>query len=168
MRHLQDYTTICNSAPSEFLATVALRNAAPIVERNLQIIRCNLDRLDLFFDSHRDLFSWQRPLAGSVAFPTTTRSASALAARTCRRPSKSSKDTCRHPENAGSDWGTDCVHRVLICRPLSASCSALAAVQQPALRSDCIHGNSTLVAQTTYRVFCSENMMRIASESKSI
>lgn len=69
----KDYTTICNSAPSEFLATLALRNAAPIVERNLRIIRGNLDRLDLFFDSHRDLFSWHRPRAGSVAFPALLR-----------------------------------------------------------------------------------------------
>ena len=33
----KDYTTICNSAPSEFLATLALRNAEAIVERNLRI-----------------------------------------------------------------------------------------------------------------------------------
>ena len=39
----KDYTTICNSAPSEFLATLALRHAGVIAERNLQIIRDNLD-----------------------------------------------------------------------------------------------------------------------------
>ncbi|NER78989.1 MAG: aminotransferase class I/II-fold pyridoxal phosphate-dependent enzyme [Leptolyngbya sp. SIO1D8] len=66
----KDYTTICNSAPSEFLATIALRNAKVIVERNLQIIRKNLDHLDAFFESHTDLFHWYRPKAGSVAFPT--------------------------------------------------------------------------------------------------
>ena len=65
----KDYTTICNSAPSEFLATLALRNSEAIVERNLRIIRRNLDRLDLFFESHRDRFSWDRPKAGSIAFP---------------------------------------------------------------------------------------------------
>jgi|GEM_PF-6106626 len=31
----KDYTTICNSAPSEFLAILALQHAAVIVERNL-------------------------------------------------------------------------------------------------------------------------------------
>jgi aspartate/methionine/tyrosine aminotransferase len=66
----KDYTTICNSAPSEFLATLALRHTEEIVERNLQIIRGNLNRLDLFFSSHEDLFSWHRPKAGSIAFPT--------------------------------------------------------------------------------------------------
>lgn len=65
----KDYTTICNSAPSEFLATLALRKADAIVKRNLQIIRNNLELLDAFFESHAELFNWYRPKAGSVAFP---------------------------------------------------------------------------------------------------
>ena len=69
----KDYTTICNSAPSEFLASLALRHADVIVERNLQIIRKNLDRLDAFFESHKDRFNWCRPRAGSIAFPTLLR-----------------------------------------------------------------------------------------------
>ena len=69
----KDYTTICNSAPSEFLATLALRHAEAIVERNLGIIRDNLNRLDVFFDSHEELFSWHRPKAGSIAFPKLLR-----------------------------------------------------------------------------------------------
>lgn len=63
----KDYTTICNSAPSEFLAALALRHADRIVERNLDIIRSNLDRLDLFFGAHEELFTWHRPRAGSIA-----------------------------------------------------------------------------------------------------
>ncbi len=65
----KDYTTICNSAPSEFLATIALQNAGKIAERNLRIIHNNLDQLDRFFTNHADLFQWYRPKAGSVAFP---------------------------------------------------------------------------------------------------
>ena len=65
----KDYTTICSSAPSEFLATVALRHADKIVGRNLAIIRNNLDRLDTFFASHGEWFGWNRPKAGSIAFP---------------------------------------------------------------------------------------------------
>ena len=65
----KDYTTICNSAPSEFLATLALRHAEVIVERNLQIIKNNLNRLDLFFSNHTEMFTWYRPKAGSIAFP---------------------------------------------------------------------------------------------------
>jgi aspartate/methionine/tyrosine aminotransferase len=42
MASLKDYTTICNSAPSEFLAEIAMRNRQQLVERNLGIIKNNL------------------------------------------------------------------------------------------------------------------------------
>jgi len=65
----KNYTTICNSAPGEFLAALALRHADRIVEENLGIIRSNLDLLDRFFPGHEDLFAWNRPKGGSIAFP---------------------------------------------------------------------------------------------------
>lgn len=71
----KDYTTICNSAPSEFLATLALRHAAGLVQRNLGIIRDNLDRLDAFFRPHEDRIGWYRPKAGTIAFPQLRRGA---------------------------------------------------------------------------------------------
>ncbi len=46
MAAFKDYTTICSSAPSEYLAELALRQRARIVGRNLQIIRDNLALLD--------------------------------------------------------------------------------------------------------------------------
>ncbi|MFH1982270.1 MAG: aminotransferase class I/II-fold pyridoxal phosphate-dependent enzyme [Pseudomonadota bacterium] len=69
MAAFKDYTSICNSAPSEFLAELALRHRGPIVSRNLEIIRSNLDRLDHFFDTHAEMFAWHRPKAGAIAFP---------------------------------------------------------------------------------------------------
>jgi aspartate/methionine/tyrosine aminotransferase len=69
MAGFKDYTTICNSAPSEFLAILALRNREKIVRRTLNIVLHNLDVLDGFFARHRDRFGWQRPKAGSTAFP---------------------------------------------------------------------------------------------------
>ena len=69
MAGLKDYTTICNSAPSEFLAEIAMRNRRRLSKRNLGIIRQNLDVMDDFFAHHADLFSWIRPRAGSMAFP---------------------------------------------------------------------------------------------------
>jgi aspartate/methionine/tyrosine aminotransferase len=69
MAAFKDYTTICNSAPSEFLATLALRHAGTIAGRNLEIIRGNLDQLDQFFESHARMFVWKRPKAGAIAFP---------------------------------------------------------------------------------------------------
>ena len=69
MASLKDYTTICNSAASEFLAEIAMRNRWRIVERNLGIIRKNLAVMEDFFFQHGELFSWVRPHAGSMAFP---------------------------------------------------------------------------------------------------
>ena len=69
MAALKDYTTICSSAPSEFLAGLALRHRQQLAQRNLEIILRNLDILDAFFARHADLFAWQRPPAGSIAFP---------------------------------------------------------------------------------------------------
>ena len=66
---LKDYTTICNSAPSEFLSEIALRHREEIAGRNLQIIRQNLSLLDDFFSRHANRFEWIRPKAGSIAFP---------------------------------------------------------------------------------------------------
>ncbi len=69
MAVLKDYTTICSSAPSEYLAELALRQRARIVRRNLQIIRDNLSLLDSFFTKYTNRFEWVRPKAGPIAFP---------------------------------------------------------------------------------------------------
>jgi aspartate/methionine/tyrosine aminotransferase len=69
MASLKDYTTICNSAPSEFLAEVAMRNRHKLIERNVGLIRRNLAVIDELFARHADLFVWVRPQAGSMGFP---------------------------------------------------------------------------------------------------
>jgi aspartate/methionine/tyrosine aminotransferase len=69
MARLKDYTTICNSAPGEFLAALALRHREKLAQRNLEIIWRNLEILERFFARHQDRFAWQRPAAGPVAFP---------------------------------------------------------------------------------------------------
>ena len=69
MASIKDYTTICNSAPSEFLAEIAMRNRQKLIDRNLNIIKHNLSLMDSFFQYHTNLFSWVRPRAGSMAFP---------------------------------------------------------------------------------------------------
>lgn len=69
MAALKDYTTICSSAPGEFLAELALRHRAKLARRNLEIITRNLQLLDTFFAEHADQFAWVRPQAGPIAFP---------------------------------------------------------------------------------------------------
>lgn len=66
---LKDYTTICNAAPSEVLALIALRAHDRVLARTMAIVRANLARLDEFFTQHEERFAWLRPRAGSVAFP---------------------------------------------------------------------------------------------------
>lgn len=65
----KDYTTICNSAPGEFLATIALKHVNRIIVRNREIIRKNLSLLYDFFDDYAHRFSWIPPTAGPIAFP---------------------------------------------------------------------------------------------------
>lgn len=68
----KDYTTICSSAPSEILALIGLRAADVVLARSLGIVSANLARLDAFFESWADRFTWVRPRAGSVGFPRLT------------------------------------------------------------------------------------------------
>ncbi|GAB4545497.1 MAG: pyridoxal phosphate-dependent aminotransferase [Anaerolineae bacterium] len=65
----KDYLSICNAAPSETLGIIALQHRDQIAERNLGIIKANLAMLDAFFARHAERFIWQRPHAGSTAFP---------------------------------------------------------------------------------------------------
>ena len=67
-KEFKDFTTICNGAPSEELALIALRNKDKIIERNLTIIKSNLKLLDEFFFKYKDIFQWNRPKAGSLGF----------------------------------------------------------------------------------------------------
>jgi aspartate/methionine/tyrosine aminotransferase len=69
MALMKDYTTICSSAPSEYLATVALSHRDALLARTRKIIHANLDLLDSFFARHADTFTWVRPQAGPIAFP---------------------------------------------------------------------------------------------------
>jgi len=66
---LKDYTTICNSAPSEFLSEIAIRHREKLAARNLEIIAHNLNLLDGFFFRYANRFEWIRPKAGPIAFP---------------------------------------------------------------------------------------------------
>lgn len=62
------YTTICSSAPSEFLTTLALRHREVIVQRNREIVLRNLPLLDAFFREHAHLFEWVKPNASPIGF----------------------------------------------------------------------------------------------------
>lgn len=65
----KDYLSICNSAPSEVLALMALRARARVLARSQKILAENLALLDSFFGAWSHAVTWVRPRAGSIAFP---------------------------------------------------------------------------------------------------
>lgn len=69
IEEFKDYTTICNSAPSEILSIIALKNKDQIFKRNKNIIAENLKILNTFFAQHKHLFEWYPPIAGPISFP---------------------------------------------------------------------------------------------------
>lgn len=61
------YTSICNSAPSEILAIMALRAKETILKRNREILLANLKILDEFMKRNQNVLSWVRPSCGTMA-----------------------------------------------------------------------------------------------------
>ena len=64
----KDYTTICNSAPSEILGLIGLRHKEQLIKENLQKIKRNLNLLDGFIKRHNNILSWVIPKAGTIGF----------------------------------------------------------------------------------------------------
>ncbi len=62
------FLSICNSAPSEMLARIALKARAAILTRNRQIVRDNIALLNGFFADYRHVFDWREPDGGCVGF----------------------------------------------------------------------------------------------------
>ncbi len=69
MERMKHYLSICNSAPSERLAKIALRNRDKLLQRNCAIIDENLVELDAFFARRPDLFEWRASDGSCTAFP---------------------------------------------------------------------------------------------------
>jgi aspartate/methionine/tyrosine aminotransferase len=65
---LKHYTTICASAPSEFLTALAFRHRQKFIDRNLQIVLRNLRQLSAFFSRHPAVFEWTPPNASTIGF----------------------------------------------------------------------------------------------------
>ena len=83
----KDYTTICNSAPSEILALVALRRLEQVVARTHAIVDANLPLVDEFFERWRGTFEWVRPRGASIGFPRLCDSDAGRGLRARRWPS---------------------------------------------------------------------------------
>ena len=68
MMAYKDYTTICNSSPSEVLGLIGLRHKELLIEMNLKKIKRNLNLLNEFIEKHAHVLSWNMPKAGTVGF----------------------------------------------------------------------------------------------------
>jgi aspartate/methionine/tyrosine aminotransferase len=62
------FLSICNSAPSEMLAEIALKARTSILARNRTIVRDNIALLNNFFVDFQDRFEWREPDGSCVAF----------------------------------------------------------------------------------------------------
>ncbi|WP_198935138.1 aminotransferase class I/II-fold pyridoxal phosphate-dependent enzyme [Pararhizobium arenae] len=62
------YLSICNSAPSEVLARIALRNRETVLARTRGIVSNNIGLLNDFFADYSHIFDWKEPNGGCVAF----------------------------------------------------------------------------------------------------
>jgi aspartate/methionine/tyrosine aminotransferase len=69
LERAKHYSSICNSAPSEVLALIALRARDQILARNRAIIAQNRPVYDEFFARFPDRFEWTPPQGGCVAYP---------------------------------------------------------------------------------------------------
>lgn len=68
LERYKHFLSICNSAPSEILALIALKARRQIIEKNLGVIHDNLAVLNAFFADFSDLFDWHVPEGGCVTF----------------------------------------------------------------------------------------------------
>jgi aspartate/methionine/tyrosine aminotransferase len=69
MERVKHYLSICNAAPSEVLATIALKARETLLARNRRIVAENLVYLRPFLGRHKELFDWYEPDGGCIAFP---------------------------------------------------------------------------------------------------
>ena len=69
MERVKHYLSICNSAPSELLAEIALKNRDQILKRSRDLIAGNLPPLSEFMKERSDLFEWYLPDGGCIGYP---------------------------------------------------------------------------------------------------
>jgi aspartate/methionine/tyrosine aminotransferase len=62
------YLSICNSAPSEVLALVAIRNKDVILKRNNDLVRANMVLIESFMQKWSQLFGWCPATGGCTGF----------------------------------------------------------------------------------------------------
>ena len=69
LEQYKQYLSICNSAPSERLAVIALGVREKILTKNRALMQTNIEKLDAVFADYPELFDWYHPDGGCIAYP---------------------------------------------------------------------------------------------------
>jgi len=85
MDKFKDYTTICSSTPSEYLAELAVLNYKPIVGSNLNYVKQNKVLLSQIFEQFKEHLSWIEPESGPIGFAKLNDSCSVGSEVFCER-----------------------------------------------------------------------------------
>lgn len=72
LEQYKHYLSICNSAPSERLAVIALSVREKLLSKTLALMQSNIAKLDAFFADYPDLFDWTPPDGSCIAYPKYT------------------------------------------------------------------------------------------------
>lgn len=64
----KDYLSICNSAPSEVLGTIALNHIEQFTQPNIAKIQHNISIFKQFSERNKDFLDFYEPISGSTAF----------------------------------------------------------------------------------------------------
>ncbi|MEQ9021481.1 MAG: aminotransferase class I/II-fold pyridoxal phosphate-dependent enzyme [Pseudomonadales bacterium] len=67
MLEIKEYLSICNSASDELLTRIVLRNGEKILQKNLQIIQSNINKIEQMANNLP--YTWIPVKAGCLAFP---------------------------------------------------------------------------------------------------
>ena len=66
---LRGYTTMTNSAPSEYLASLVIKNREKIIRPRIKIAINNFKKLEKFIQKYSNIFKMFKPVGGVTAFP---------------------------------------------------------------------------------------------------
>jgi aspartate/methionine/tyrosine aminotransferase len=69
--HYKHFPSICNSGPSEVLAEIAVKARGRILERNRDLVRNNISKLDRFFAEFPELFEGAHLMAAVLPLSGT-------------------------------------------------------------------------------------------------
>ena len=68
LRRAQHIYAVCCSRAGEIQTMMVLRCSDRIIDKNIRIIKANLELLEQYFAANNDLFEWVRPKAGGTGF----------------------------------------------------------------------------------------------------